>query len=83
MIEQVNHKYFNHYFPLKEIVLAHFQNSSEEVIVIHPEKMKVKYMKENVRKSFLLKLAGWHLTTSLQINFFTVTFRDFKYLLRF
>ena len=33
------------YFPQKEIVPAH---SSEEVIVMHSEKMKAKYVKENV-----------------------------------
>ena len=33
------------YFPLKEFVLA---NSSEEVIVMHSDKMKTEYMKENV-----------------------------------
>ena len=29
-----------------------FKTSSEEVIVMHSEKMKVKYMKEDVWKSF-------------------------------
>ena len=63
MIEQVNYKQY--YFPLKEIVLAHFQSLFGKVIVMYSEKMKAKYMKEDVRKSFFRKLAGWHLATSL------------------
>ena len=39
------------------------------------EEMKVKYMKQDVWKSFLRELAGWHLATSLQINFFTYSFQ--------
>ena len=50
--------------------------SAEEVIVTHSEKMKVKYRKD-VWKSFIRKLAAWHLTTTLQIKFFTGSFRGF------
>ena len=49
---------------LKEIVLAHFQVSSEEVIVMHSEKMKAKYMKEDMWKSCFRERAGWHFATS-------------------
>ena len=34
-------------------------------------------MKENMWKSFHRKLAGWHLATSLQINFFRYNFQGF------
>ena len=47
---------------------------------MHFEKMKEKYMKE---ESFFRKVEGWHLATSLQINFFIDGFRDFKYLSNF
>ena len=30
-----------------------------------------------MRKSFVLKLAAWHLTISLQINLFTDNFQEF------
>ena len=40
----------------------------QEVIVMHYEKMKTKYMKEDVWKSFFCKLTGWYLATSLRIN---------------
>ena len=36
------------YISWKKIMLAHFQASSEEVIVMYSEKMKTKYMKEDV-----------------------------------
>ena len=38
------------------------------------EEMKAKYMKEDVWKSFLRKLVGWHPAASLQINFITDNF---------
>ena len=41
------------------------------------EKVKEKYVEENVLKSSFRKLAGWHLETSLQINFFTDSFQGF------
>ena len=40
------------------------------------EKMKAKYIEEYVWKSFFRKLAGWYLSTSLWINFFTDNFPD-------
>ena len=55
-------------FPEK-IVLPH----SEEVFAMRSEKMKAKYMKEDVRKRFFCKPASWHLATSSQI-----IFKDFK-----
>ena len=54
-----------------------FKPSWEEVIVMHSEKMKAKYMKEGVWKSFFRKLADWHRATSLQINFFTHSSQEF------
>ena len=65
--------FYTTYFPLKEILLAHF---SEEVIVMHSEKMKAKYVKENVWKAGILQL-HYKLTSS------QIVFRDFKYLFRF
>ena len=61
-------------------ILAHFQNLFGKVILIkYSEKMNAKYMKENVWKSiFIHKVAGWHLATSLQINFFTTVFRVYR-----
>ena len=44
---------------------------------MHSEKMKAKYMKEDVWKSFIRKLADWYLATSLQINVFTDSFQGF------
>ena len=52
----------------KKLYSHSFKASSEKVIIIHFEKMKAKYMKEDVSKSFFRKLAGWHLVTLLQIN---------------
>ena len=46
------------------LVLAH---SSEEVIVMHSQKMKVKYMKEDVQKSFFFfncRLASRNIITA-------------------
>ena len=40
-------------------------------------KMKAKYMKRNVRKSFFCELVGWHLAASLQINLFAESFQGF------
>ena len=34
-------------------------------------------MNEDVRKSFSLTYKGWHLVTSLQINFFINNFKGF------
>ena len=81
VIEQVIKS--NTTFRWKKLCSHTFKASSEEVIVMHSEKMKAKYMKEDVRKSFFRRLASWHLGTPLQINFFRDIFRDFKYLLRF
>ena len=47
-----------------------FKASLKEVMVIPSDKMKAKYMKEDVWKSFFL-LASWHLAIAVQINFFT------------
>ena len=44
---------------------------------MHSEKMKEKYMKEDVWKSIFRKLAVWRLATSLPINFFTDSFQGF------
>ena len=44
---------------------------------MHAEKMKVKCMNQDVWKSLICKLAGWHLETSLQINFFADSFQGF------
>ena len=43
---------------------------------VRDEKMKAKYIEEYVWKSFFRKLAGWYLSTSLWINFFTDNFPD-------
>ena len=51
--------------------------SLEEVIIMLSEKMKAKFVKEDMRKSFFRKLAGSHLATSLQINFSTYNFHRF------
>ena len=40
------------YISWKKIVLAHFQTPSEEGILMYFEKMKSKYMKKGVWKSF-------------------------------
>ena len=40
------------YISWKKLYSHTFKASSEEVIVMHSEKMKVKYMKEDVWKSF-------------------------------
>ena len=45
-------------FRWKKLYSHTFKPYPEELIVIHPEKMKVKYMNEDVWKSFLCKLAG-------------------------
>ena len=66
VIEQVNY-----YFPL---VFPERCCNREKVIVMYSKKMKAKYMKEDVWKSFFGYLPGWHLATSLQINFFTENF---------
>ena len=50
---------------------------SEEVIVMHFEKMKTKYMKQYVLKSFFRKLAGCHLVTLLRIKYITDSFQRF------
>ena len=42
---------------------------------MHSQKMKAKCVREGVWKSFFRKIAGWHLATSLQINFFTDSFQ--------
>ena len=54
-----------------------FKASSEEVVVMCSEKMKVKYMKRRVLKIFSRKLAGCHLATSLRVNFLTDNFQQF------
>ena len=63
------------YISLMKLCSHTFKVSSEEVILMRSEKMKAKHMKEDVRKSFFRKLAGWHLATSLPINFFTDNFQ--------
>ena len=45
------------------------KTSSEEVIMMHSEKTKAKIHEKGCVKRFFRKLAGWHLTISLQINF--------------
>ena len=49
-----------------------FKATSEEIIVTHSEK-KGKIHEGRCVKEFFRSLAGWHLATSLQINFFTDT----------
>ena len=44
---------------------------------MHSGKKKAKYMRYYVQKSFSCKLAGWHLATSLEIDFFTDNFEGF------
>ena len=44
---------------------------------MHSEKMKAKFMKRICERVFFGKLAGWHLATSLEINFFTDNFQGF------
>ena len=51
------------YISWKKLCLHTFKTSLEEVIVVYSEKMKAKYMKEDVWKSFFRELAGWHLAT--------------------
>ena len=51
--------------------------SLEEVIIMFSEKMKAKFVKEDVWKSFFRKLAGSHLAISFQINFSTYNFQRF------
>ena len=43
----------------KKLCSHTFKASSEEVIMMHSEKMKAKYMKEDMWKSFFRNLAGW------------------------
>ena len=76
VIELVNYKwhYFSFIFPERKYTL---KISSEKVIVMPSEKMKAKYTKEDVWKSFFCKLLGWHLATSVRINFFTENFQRF------
>ena len=52
-------------------LIPNFKASLEEVIVMHSEKIK------NTWKRIFSELAGWHLAVSLQINFFTDSFRGF------
>ena len=65
--EQVNFKW--HYFPLKEIV----ERSNRDAFWENEGKIHEK----GCVKEFFRKLAGWHLATSLQINFFTDNFEGF------
>ena len=52
-----------------------FKASSKEVIVMSSKKMKAKYIKEDMWKSFFRELAGCHLAASLRINLFTGNFQ--------
>ena len=65
------------YISWKKLCSRTFKASSEEVIEMRSQKMKPKYLKEDMWKSFFCKLTGWHLATLLQINFFTYTFQGF------
>ena len=65
------------YISWKKLWSHHFKVFSEQIIVMDFEKMKAKYMMEDVWKSFFRKILGWHLATSLQINFFTNSFQGF------
>ena len=73
----------NTIFRWKKLCSQTFKATLEEVILMHSEKMKAKHMKEDVRKSFFFRnIVGWHLGTSLQINFFTDSFQGFQGLRR-
>ena len=65
------------YISWKKFCWHTFKASSEGVIVMRFQKMKTKYMKEDMWKSFFRKLAGWHIATSLRINLFTANFQGF------
>ena len=54
-----------------------FKASSEEVIMMLSEKIKTKYMREDVWKNVFHKITGWLLATSLQINFVKYDFQRF------
>ena len=47
-----------HYISYKKFCSHIFKASSEEVIAMRPEKVKGKYMKEDVWKSFFCKFPG-------------------------
>ena len=65
------------YISWKKLCSHTFKASSEEVIAVHSEKMKAKYIKKDVWNSFFRKLSAWHLATLLQINFFIDNFQRF------
>ena len=68
-------KLLSAYISWKKLCLRTFKASWEEVIWMCYEKMKAKYIKEDVWKRFFFReVAGCHLATSLQINFFTKEF---------
>lgn len=79
VIEQVKYKatLIFIYISWRKEYLHNFKVSLENVILMRSEDMKVKCIKECVKKFFFRKLAGWDLTTLLQINFFTDNFRWF------
>ena len=56
----------------KKLCSHTFKAFSEEVIVMHSEKRKEKYMQEDVWKFFF---EGWNLDTLLEVNFFTDSFQ--------
>ena len=65
------------YITRKKLCSQTFKASSEEVIVMRSEKMKEKYMKEDVWKSSFHKLAGCHLAITLRTNLFIDSFQWF------
>ena len=65
------------YISWNKLCLHSFKASLEEVLVIPSEKMKAKYMKEDVWKRFFCILPVWHLAISVRINFFSDNFQRF------
>ena len=65
------------YISWKKECSHNFNVSSEETTAMRYERIKAKYIKEYVWKSFFCKLADWHLSPLLQINFFTDGFQEY------
>ena len=66
------------YIPWKKCCSHTFRVSSKEVTVMHSEKLKAKYMKEDVWKSFFHKLAGWLSQLHYELTSSQIIFSDFS-----
>ena len=80
VIEQLKYKwrFFFVYVNRKKECSHNLKDLSKRVIVVRSEKMKAKYLKEYLWKSFFRNLAGWYLGTSLRKNFLTENIRGLR-----